>query len=103
NPYQWARAVTERYDGIGGDRVRIDFSSMVSAFWFPVNISNTDPTRPDLPRLAAASPDEWTDIKAHVNKVFVEPRRYTVNWQAVVDMIVTRFSNRFALMASPHL
>ncbi|KAJ6440701.1 Rho guanine nucleotide exchange factor scd1 [Purpureocillium lavendulum] len=103
NPYQWARAVTERYDGIGGDRVRIDFSSMVSAFWFPVNISNTDPKRPDLPRLTAAKPDEWKAIKERVRDVFTRPRRFTVNWQAVADMVVTRFSNRFALMASPDL
>ena len=103
NLYRWARAVAERYDGLGGDRVRIDFSSMVSGYFFPVNISNTDPKRPDLHRLAAADLDELTDIKLHVRDVFTKPRRFTVNWQAVVDMIVTRFSNRLTVMASPEL
>ncbi|KND91672.1 Uncharacterized protein TOPH_03850 [Tolypocladium ophioglossoides CBS 100239] len=103
NPYQWVRAVAERYDGLGGDRVRIDFSSMVSGYFFPINISNTDPERPDLHRLAAAGLDELKDIKSRVRGVFTEPRRFTVNWQAVVDMIVTRFSGRLRAMASSKL
>ena len=103
NLYHWSRAVAERYDGLGVDRVRIDFSSMVSGYFFPINISNTDPKRPDLHRLAAATSDELTDIKSHVRDVFTKPRRFTVNWQAVVDMIVTRFSARLTAMASPEL
>ncbi|KYK58495.1 hypothetical protein DCS_05511 [Drechmeria coniospora] len=99
-PFQWARAASERYDGIGGHRLTLDFSSMVSAFFFPVDLSNTDANRPDLPRLVAVSLDELRDIKAYLREVCTQPRRYTVNWQAVVDMIVTRYSARFALMAS---
>ncbi|KAL7917941.1 hypothetical protein ACQKWADRAFT_265908 [Trichoderma austrokoningii] len=100
NTYIWTRAVAERYDGLGGDRVKMDFSSMVSGFFFPINISHTDPERPDLIRLKAATLEHRLDIRAYLLKVFSEPRRFNVNWQGIVDMIVTRFSKRLAAMAS---
>jgi hypothetical protein len=99
----WARAVAERYDGLGGDRVKVDFSSMVSGFFFPINISNTDPERPDLIRLKAATLEHRLDINAYLQKVFAGPRRFNVNWQGIVDMIVTRFSKRLAAMASTNV
>lgn len=102
-PYLWTRAVAERYDGLGGDRVKVDFSSMVSGFFFPINISNTDPERPDLIRFKAAKLEHRLDIGTYLRKVFAEPRRFNVNWQGVVDMIVTRFSKRLAAMASTNL
>jgi hypothetical protein len=101
--YLWTRAVAERYDGLGGDRVKVDFSSMVSGFFFPINVSNTDPERPDLMRLKAAKLEHRLDIRAYLQKVFTEPRRFNVNWQGVVDMIVTRFSKRLAAMASTNI
>jgi hypothetical protein len=100
NPFQWTRAAAERYEGIGGDRARLDFSSMVSAYFFPVNISNPDPARPDLHRLVSASHADLKDIKIYLGRILKAPRRYTVNWQAVVDMIVARYSHRLALLAS---
>ncbi|UKZ78423.1 hypothetical protein TrVFT333_006163 [Trichoderma virens FT-333] len=99
-PYLWSRAATERYDGLGGDRIQMDFSSMVSGFFFPINISNTDPDRPDLIRLRAAQREHLLDIKNYIQTLFVEPRKFIVNWQAVVDMIIARFGNRLAAMAS---
>jgi hypothetical protein len=97
--FQWMRAVGERYDDIGADRLRIDFSSMVSGLFFPINISNTDPERPDLKRLGAATLEELVDIKMYLKDVLRQPRRFTVNWQGVVDLVVSRYSKRIALMA----
>ncbi|KAH0489981.1 hypothetical protein TgHK011_001468 [Trichoderma gracile] len=97
----WLRAAAERYDGVGGDRVKMDFSSMVSGFFFPINISSSDPERPDLIRLGAAQQEHLQDIKAYIQTFFAEvSRKFIVNWQAVVDMIVTRFNKRLAVMAS---
>ncbi|RGP78734.1 hypothetical protein FLONG3_3189 [Fusarium longipes] len=97
--FQWVRAVGERYDDIGADRLRIDFSSMVSGLFFPINISNVDPERPDLKRLGAAAMDELIDVKMYLKDVLRQPRRFTVNWQGVVDLVVSRYSKRIALMA----
>ncbi|POR38216.1 Uncharacterized protein TPAR_01590 [Tolypocladium paradoxum] len=97
--YQIARAVTRGYDGLAG-QLRLDFSGMVSGFFFPINVSNTDPGRPDLIRLGAAGMDDLRDIKAYLRDVCLRPRRFTVGWQGVVDSIVSRFADRLALMAS---
>ncbi|RCI11692.1 hypothetical protein L249_7574 [Ophiocordyceps polyrhachis-furcata BCC 54312] len=96
----WVRAVTERYDGLGVDRLSIDFSSMLSAFFFPINVSGTDPSRPDLVRLAATPLHQLRDIKTRLEHVASQPRRFTVDWQAVTDMVVRRFANRLAHMAA---
>ncbi|OAA63166.1 hypothetical protein ISF_05042 [Cordyceps fumosorosea ARSEF 2679] len=98
--FQWARAVAENYDGVGADRLRIDYSSMVSGLFYPINITTMDPDRPDLMRLATAGMDECQKLKPEVELMARQPRRFTVNWQAVTDTIVRRFSNRLALMAS---
>lgn len=101
--FEHARAVAERYDGLGGDRLRIDYSSMVSGLFFPINISSTDANRPDLIRLGAASLDELKDIKAYLGEVAVQSRLFTVNWQAVIDFIVGRFGKRLVSLAWPSL
>lgn len=101
--FEFVRALAERYDGLGGDRLRIDFSSMVSGLFFPINISSIDADRPDLFRLGAASLGELKDVKSHLEKVATGPRRFTVNWQGVVDLIISRFSKRLASLASAEL
>lgn len=101
--YQLARAIQQQFDGIRADRLHIDFSAMVSGFFFPINISSTDRDRPDLIRLGAASADELKAIKSYLHNVSLQPRRFTVDWQAVVDTIVSRFADRLALMASDKL
>ncbi|KAH6897350.1 hypothetical protein B0T10DRAFT_395759 [Thelonectria olida] len=96
--FMWARAIGERYNGLAADRLQIDFSSMVSALFFPVNISSSDADRPDLVRLESARLDELKDIKSYLGGVVRQPRRFTVNWQGVVDLIVSRFAKRLASM-----
>lgn len=95
--FSWARAVAERYDGLG-DRLRVDFSSMVSGFFFPINISSTRADRPDLIRLGAVPLDELSDIAAYLRAVSHRPRSFTAPWQGVVDLILSRFANRLDLM-----
>ncbi|KAI5457446.1 hypothetical protein BGZ63DRAFT_78718 [Mariannaea sp. PMI_226] len=97
--FMWARAIGERYNGLDADRLRIDFSSMVSALFFPVNISSSDADRPDLVRLESVSKGELKDIKTYLEGVVRQPRRFTVNWQGVVDLIVGRFAKRMASMS----
>lgn len=91
------RALTERYNGIGASRTYIDFSSMVSAFFFPINITNPDPKRPDLPRLSNTTDAELYAIQGYLNKTiaarFNDPIP-TINWQGVTDLIVGRYADR---------
>lgn len=99
--FEFMRALSERYDGIGSSRTTIDFSSMVSAYFYPVNLTNPDPKRPDLPRLANVTDAELAAIKADLNRVIYE--RYdgdnrSVGWQDVTDLFVSRYADRFKYM-----
>lgn len=98
--FEFIRAISERYDGIGSSRTTIDFSSMVSAFFYPVNLTNPDPERPDLPRLANVTEAELAAIKAYLNRVISERHaaHHAVDWQGVTDLIVARYADRLKYM-----
>ncbi|TVY64884.1 Uncharacterized protein Focb16_v015752 [Fusarium oxysporum f. sp. cubense] len=89
--FQFVRAVGERYDGVGANRLRIDFSSMVSGLFFPINISSTVVGRPDLKRLGSATLEELKDVKAYLTNVLRQPRRFIVDWQGVADLVIARY------------
>ncbi|KAI9644473.1 hypothetical protein NHQ30_006494 [Ciborinia camelliae] len=100
--FEYMRAIGHRYQGIMGGRVEVDYSSMISAFFYPMNLTNPDPSRSELPRLMA--PFESNDlrrIRSDVLKLFRDgenAKREMINWQNVVDMIVTRYSDRLKFM-----
>ncbi|KAG8164275.1 hypothetical protein KVR01_006193 [Diaporthe batatas] len=104
--FEWMRACAARFHGLPAGRVDVDWSSMVSAYFYPVNISNPDPHRRDLPRLANATLQSRLGVRDRLRDVFAArggeevPRREVVNWQGVVDSIVTRFSGRLGYIAS---
>ena len=84
--FEWARAASQRYRGIGAGRVRLDYSAMVSAYFYPVNLTNPDPGRPDLPRLTQATEAQLAAMRERVAEV--APRRGLedgVDWQGVTD------------------
>ncbi|KAI0427598.1 hypothetical protein F5Y09DRAFT_27937 [Xylaria sp. FL1042] len=96
------RGLAERYQGIGSSRTIIDYSSMISAFFFPINITNTDIKRQDLPRLSSASQDDLAGIKDYVEKMISERKDQLsgmVDWQDVTDIIVARYADRLKFMA----
>ncbi|KAI9324715.1 hypothetical protein DFJ73DRAFT_955060 [Zopfochytrium polystomum] len=109
---EYKRAVSERYSDIGAARTAIDYSRAVSALFFNVNITNPDPTRPDLPRLAAAHPADLADIKAYLANVLTKsaidddrvlPTQHppSTDWRGVTDLIVARYADRLLLIADP--
>jgi hypothetical protein len=98
--FSWARAVAQRYDGISADRVRLDFSRMVSGFFYPINVTNPDPDAQELPRLISATKEEHNAIHLRVKEVAEMETGSSVPWQGVVDMIVSRYERRLARMAS---
>ncbi|KAI1639145.1 hypothetical protein F4809DRAFT_596762 [Biscogniauxia mediterranea] len=102
--FQWATAAAQRYHGIGGSRVLLDYSSMVSAFFYPINLTNPDPARPELPRLTQATDAELAAMRERVaqNSFRLAPhaRRRPVDWQGVADMVVARYGDRLPYMAA---
>ncbi|KAK5653789.1 hypothetical protein OQA88_7947 [Cercophora sp. LCS_1] len=100
--WQWARGAGERYDRIGGGRAVLDFSRMVSALWYPVNSTNPDlgKGKEVFPRLTEASHEGRVAIRSRVEEVAGQGGGVKVDWQSVVDMVVTRYEKRLAYMVS---
>ncbi|KAI4861900.1 hypothetical protein F4820DRAFT_42727 [Hypoxylon rubiginosum] len=100
--FEWARAAAQRYNGIGSSRVLLDYSSMFSAFFYPTNLTNPNPERPELPRLVGASGDELRVMREHLADSVarsISRGQRPLNWQGVTDMIVTRYASRLPLIA----
>ncbi|KAG0646032.1 hypothetical protein D0Z07_7971 [Hyphodiscus hymeniophilus] len=99
----FVRDIANRYQGIDGGRVHLDYSSMVSAYFYPANLSNPaeDPGQWKLPRLVASEEEVLRRIKSDV-ELAVKDWKPTVgvDWQGVADMIVKRYSARLQWMAS---
>ncbi|KAK3997990.1 hypothetical protein QBC44DRAFT_47091 [Cladorrhinum sp. PSN332] len=98
------RAISQRYHGIGGGRVVVDFSSMVSAMFYPVNLTNPDPARSQrhLRRLASVTDEELRVIKSRIENVVLDRvggTKPSIDWQGVADMIIARYADRLWNMA----
>ncbi|KAM3074110.1 hypothetical protein ACMFMG_003068 [Clarireedia jacksonii] len=98
--FEYIRAIGYRYQGIVGGRTEIDYSSMVSAFFYPVNLTNPNPTRLELPRTVDPTDTErLLKIRSDVLSQFQRDEKHEkIDWQGVVDMIVTRYSDRLQFM-----
>ncbi|KAJ3487463.1 hypothetical protein NLG97_g6404 [Lecanicillium saksenae] len=105
NPlFDWTRAITRKYDGIGRDRLRIDFSSMVSGLFFPFNYSSPLPDDPDRARLLAAGEENWQPLYDYaIGALHGGGGKFIVNWQAVAESIVDRYSDKLTHLASPNI
>lgn len=104
--FEWLRAAAERYHGHVQGRAQVDFSGMVSAFAYDVNITNFDETRPELPRIVNATREERQGIKARLGEVLKARdgrAKSSVIWQRVVDDIVSRYSHRLWILAEANL
>lgn len=100
--FEWVKAAAQRYNSIGSSRVVLDHSSMVSAFFYPINLTNPDPKRPDLPRLVETSDAEMRVVREHVADSVARSLasgHAPLNWQGVTDMITTRYAQRLPLIS----
>jgi len=88
-----------RFQGITGGRAKLDFSNMVSAFWYDVNVTNPDEERAELPRLTRDDAEKLAGIKADLKQSFEKESGKGINWQDVTDMITTRYMDRLQFMA----
>ncbi|KAG8424797.1 hypothetical protein J3458_001559 [Metarhizium acridum] len=99
--FEYLRGIAERYFDIGSSRTVIDYSSMVSAFFFPVNLTNPDTKRPDLPRLSQATDADLATINGYFNGIVSQRQNETrrqIDWQDVSDIIVSRYADRLEYM-----
>ncbi len=92
---------------VGAHRTLIDYGSMVSAYFFPVNLTNPDAARAAYPRLVGAAPAELRAIKAYLAEVVAARRGLTpapdaagASWRDLADLVVRRYAPRLTLLAN---
>ncbi|KAH8890325.1 hypothetical protein GQ53DRAFT_650463 [Thozetella sp. PMI_491] len=104
--FEWIRAGAQRYRGLQAGRAEIDFSGMVSSFAYPMNLTNPNVARQDLPRVLSSTPADRRAIRERVAQVMTARKGQaskTVRWRAIVDSIVTRYSDRIRALAHGEL
>ncbi|KNG52631.1 hypothetical protein TW65_00051 [Stemphylium lycopersici] len=97
--WQYLKALTSRYNGIGGGRVSLDLEDFISVFAYPDihglfdNDVQSDYAMPRLQKVKEADrlrvKDDITDMI--LRKDWAEEKQ-SQDWQALVDMVVARYS-----------
>ncbi|RDW85192.1 hypothetical protein BP6252_02782 [Coleophoma cylindrospora] len=99
---EYMRDVASRYHGIGARRVLLDYSSMTSVFFYPANLSSEESGDYDLslPRVMNTEHDQLLRIRSDLKEsIFRQASVHdSIDWQGVVDMIVSRFADRLTLL-----
>ncbi|KIW01203.1 uncharacterized protein PV09_07251 [Verruconis gallopava] len=99
---RYLRAVADRYHDIGGERVKINYEKMTTVYALDVDLFSSGERGP---RLKNVSAHDLAMIRRQVDRmVLSDPNPFTHrgrNWQAVADMIVTRFATRLKFLAMP--
>lgn len=93
------QAVAARYDGIGGHRVHLDYSSFLSVYAYD-NATIFDDR--GLPRVVNES-SIIQRIREDLREMLALPFSVGVDstdWQAITDMIVARYANRIQALVS---
>jgi hypothetical protein len=97
--WQYLKALTSRYHGIGGDRVVLDLEDFVSVFAYPdiegvfLNDVQSDYAMPRLQNVKEADRLRVKDdITAMILRKDWNEEKESRNWQAVADMGVQRYS-----------
>ncbi|KAH7137940.1 hypothetical protein B0J11DRAFT_513236 [Dendryphion nanum] len=100
--WPYIQALTSRYDGIGGDRIMLDYENFVSVFaeqgeggrglalW-----DNDVQSDVLMPRLTGLTKEELVRVRDKVTEMVLQPRqREGRDWQGVVDLVVRRYSGK---------
>jgi hypothetical protein len=94
--WPYLKAIAARYRGIGGGRVMVEYNSMVSVF---AHANNTELFDNDvqsdyaMPRLQNVKATDLLQVKDDLTKVIRWGSGwFKDDWQAVADLVVTRYS-----------
>ena len=101
--FSFMKAITARYHGIGMNRILLDYSRMITAFAYDIDLF---PDQTKLPRLKNVSEEDRAKISASLSKSIMHNDHGSspkwTDWQAVADMIVARYSDALHELAYGH-
>lgn len=96
----WLKAIAARYDGIGGDRVKLNYDTFVTGYSYDVDLFRGNDNLPRLENLSVASLDK---IRSDVDAMVLswDPSQQTsTDWQGVADMVVERYAKELKYLVS---
>lgn len=100
----WIKAVTARYDGIGGERVRLDYDDFVTTYHYDLDLFTGEDALPRLENLSVTALDEVrNDVDAMVDNwdpSKMLPKGGSVNWQSIADAVVERYARELQFLVS---
>jgi hypothetical protein len=100
--FNYLRAVADRYHDIGGGRVKVNYEKMVTVYALDTDLFASGERGP---RLKDVSASNLLVVRKQIDAlVMSDPNPFThagTNWQAVVDMVVARYSSRLKYLAMP--
>lgn len=99
------RSIASRFGGIGGDRVRVNYDDFVTAYTYEELDLFEQTGETGMPRLNQFESEELEPVRADLTRLVMEldaaaTAKASFDWQGVVDMIVTKYSNILAYLAS---
>lgn len=99
------RSIASRFDGIGGDRVRVNYDNFVTAYTYEELNLFQHAGETGMPRLNQFESEELEPIRADLTSLVMDldataTAKASFDWQGVVDMIVLKYSNLLAYLAS---
>lgn len=102
--FAYLRAVSDRYHGVGGNRVQINYDQFVSAYTQDIDLFQSGQRGP---RLQDAPPEILSAIRSELDAlVLSEPNPFTtksIDWQSITDMIVTHYAPRLQYLFSEQI
>ncbi|KAL4760556.1 uncharacterized protein BDW70DRAFT_168637 [Aspergillus foveolatus] len=95
-PAELLRAITSRYYGIGGERVKLNYDHFVTAYDPSYSLdlfADDDEMQSKRPRLRYHSSEELQPIRDNLTSLILdhEVTENSVNWQSIADLIVTKY------------
>jgi len=91
-PGELLRVVTSRYNGIGGDRMKVNYDHFVSLYDSDLNVFAANSTQPRLSHLSKASTHK---IRRRLTDLVMDHDVHgKVNWQTIADMTVQQYGHR---------
>ena len=96
------QAVAARFDGIGGNRVHVDYDSLVSVFAYVDAIYWDEVGLPRVLNDSAITKTVREDVRAMLTTT-TPTTPEAVDWQAITDMIVGRYANRIASLSDGNI
>jgi hypothetical protein len=98
------KSISARFDGIGGERVRVNYEHFVTAYAYD-NLDLFGGDESARPRLINISSTELEVIQNDLTNLVLKhaTAESSFNWQSIADMIVTRYSDWLQYLASGDL